>query len=263
MRLSSLLTVAPLASATVLVSYSAAKGDDTSALGLLNLQGWDRANWPSGKGMNSSVYFTTGTDPNGIAAAHVHKDAHFVRSEYHSLKSNTAQEQVYYIGYHVRFDKVDYQTIVWQWKNYDPDTVDTDNIPAALVFRKDSDGGENHTINFGAQPNPAGANKAGNTVWTKQLQMGTAYRFGMVINTSQDNGYIQLYFNGELVTLVEPSTGKHTQKLSGNFWPGPNKSSDPKFGLYGESTKTCDSYIYDIVIGTKLSEIADVAGIKS
>ncbi|KAK7403100.1 hypothetical protein QQX98_011165 [Neonectria punicea] len=263
MRLCSLLSFLPLASATVLVSYSAATGDDTSTLGLLNLQGWDRANWPSGKGMNSSLYFTTGTDPDGVAAAHVHKAAHFVRSEYHSLKGKTAQEKVYYIGYHVRFDKVDYQTIVWQWKNYDPDTVKTDNIPAALVFRKNSDGSENHTINFGAQANPSGAAKSGNTVWTKQLEMGKAYRFGIVIDTSKKNGYIQLYFNGKLVTMTEPSTGKHTQKLAGNFWPGPKESSDPKFGLYGESNKVGDSYIYDIVIGTKLSEIANVAGIKA
>lgn len=115
MRLPSPLSFLPLASATVLVSYSAADGDNTSNLGLLNLQGWDRASWPSGKGMNSSLYFTTGTDPDGIPAAHVHKDAHFVRSEYHSLKSKTTQNKTYYIGYHVRFESVDYQTIVWQW----------------------------------------------------------------------------------------------------------------------------------------------------
>ncbi|KAK7429923.1 hypothetical protein QQZ08_003545 [Neonectria magnoliae] len=207
--------------------------------------------------MNGSLYFTTGTDPDSVAAAHVHKAAHFVRSEYHSLKDKTAQEKVYYIGYHVRFDKVDYQTIVWQWKNYDPDTVKTDNIPAALVFRKNSDGSENHTINFSAQANHSGATKSGNT------EMGKAYRFGIVIDTSNKNGYIQLYFNGKLVKLTEPSTGKQTPKLAGNFWPGPNQSSDPKFGLYGESNKAGDSYIYDVVIGTKLSEIANVAGIEA
>ncbi|KAF7548738.1 hypothetical protein G7Z17_g6862 [Cylindrodendrum hubeiense] len=260
MRLSSLLSFLPLASATVLVSYSAADGDDPSVLGLQNLQGWDRASWPSGKAQNSSLYFTTATDPDGVAAAHVHKNAHFTRSEYHSLKGKTVQDKTYYIGYHVRFDSVDYQTIVWQWKNYDSETVDTDNIPAALVFRKNSGDDENHTINFGAQPDPDGAINGNNVVWTKQLTMGKAVRFGMVINTAE-NGYIQLYYNGKLATMTDPTTGAHTNKLSGNFWPGPTASSDPKFGLYGKSSVTCDSYIYDIVIGTKLSEIADVAGI--
>ncbi|KAH7150433.1 hypothetical protein B0J13DRAFT_606088 [Dactylonectria estremocensis] len=264
MRLPSLLIFLPLASANVLMRYSAADGDDTRELGLLNLQGWDRAQWPSGEAMNSSLYFTTSTDPDGTPAAHVHKDAHFTRSEYHSLKGRTKQNTTYYIGYHVRFDKVDCQTIVWQWKNYDSETVGTDNIPAALVFRKNSGDNKNHTINFAAQPDPDGAIIKNNVVWTKQLTMGKAVRFGIVINTSENGGYIQLYYNGNPATMTDPATGKHTRKLSGNFWPGPTASSDPKFGLYGgKNNKDCDSYIYDVVIGTKLSDIADVAGIDA
>jgi hypothetical protein len=146
MHLPSLLYILPLAYAAILVSYDAASGDDPSSLGLLNLQGWHRADWPSGKGMNNSLYFTTATDPDGTPAAHVHKAAHFTRAEYHTLKDKTARNLVYYMGYHVRFDNVDHQTIIWQWKNYNNETVDTDNIPAALVFRKDVSGPDAHTM---------------------------------------------------------------------------------------------------------------------
>jgi hypothetical protein len=98
-------------------------------------------------------------------------------------------------------------------------------------------------------------------VWAKELVMGKDYRFGIVIDTST-NGFIQLYFNGRPATLTDLSTGEHTQKLPGNYWPGP--TSDPKFGLYGGNNyKVCDSYIYGVVIGTQLSDIAQVAGIQS
>jgi hypothetical protein len=97
------------------------------------------------------------------------------------------------------------------------------------------------------------------TLWTREVTHGTAYRFGIVINTSPTGGFVQLYFNGKLTTLVSRSTGEHTTKYSGNFFPG---RTEPKVGLYGgDATNACDSYIYNVVIGTTLADIADVAGI--
>jgi len=131
-------------SGTVLVNYSAAAGHSLGCLGLQNLQGWDRAEWPNHQTQNSSVYFKNGKDKNGMAAAHVHKDAHFTRSEYHALNKATEEDQTYYIGYRVSFENVDQQTIVFQWKEYIE--TETNNIPAALFFRQDAEGRENHTI---------------------------------------------------------------------------------------------------------------------
>ena len=91
--------------------------------------------------------------------------------------------------------------------------------------------------------------------------MGKTYTFGLIINTSKTAGFIQLYFNGKLSTLTDPTTKTKTQKLAGDFYPG---RADPKVGLYdGKNFKECDSYIYDVVIGTKLADIADVVGIES
>jgi hypothetical protein len=91
--------------------------------------------------------------------------------------------------------------------------------------------------------------------------MGKVYTFGIVVNTSRSKGYLQLYYNGQLATLTDPATQEKTQKLPGNFFPG---RSDPKFGLYGGNNfKVCDSYIYDIAIGTALTDIAGVVGISS
>jgi hypothetical protein len=107
-----------LASAKLYLSYDASAKDPASVLGQQNLQGWDRAAWPSHQKQNASAFFTTATDPNGVPAAHVHKDAHFIRSEYHMMVKKTAAEQTYYIGYHVSFGTgVDYKScpIVFQW----------------------------------------------------------------------------------------------------------------------------------------------------
>lgn len=62
------------------------------------------------------------------------------------LKGEIAEDTTYYIGYKVRFDAVDYQTFVWQWKNYDSDTVTPDNVPAVLTFGKDASDDDYHTM---------------------------------------------------------------------------------------------------------------------
>ena len=91
--------------------------------------------------------------------------------------------------------------------------------------------------------------------------MGTTYRFGFAVNTSRTSGFVQLYFNGKLVTMTTPGTGAKTTTLAGNFFPG---RADPKFGLYGgKNYLRADSYIYNVVVGTSLVDIKDVAGILS
>ncbi|CAJ2501433.1 Uu.00g042860.m01.CDS01 [Anthostomella pinea] len=226
------------ASAKYLVSYNASAGDDPSVLGQLNLGGRERADWPSGQGQNSSVYFKTATDPDGVQAAHVHKNTDFTRAEYHMLKDEIAADTTYYIGYKVRYDSVDYQTFVWQWKNYDSATVGVDNVPAVLTFAKDADDSNYHTITLKA--NPSAKDGGATVVWSKALTMGRTYAFGLVVNTSQTGGFLQLYFDGALATLTDAS-GTKTQKLAGNFFPGGSgASSSPKVGLYGSGIgKAC------------------------
>lgn len=72
-----------------------------------------------------------------------------------------------------------------------------------------------------------------------------------------------MYFNGELINMVDQSSGTTTQKLSGNFFPGGEPgAASPKVGLYGNKNPVVDnSYIYNVVIGTELEDIKDVAGI--
>jgi hypothetical protein len=150
-----------------------------------------------------------------------------------------------------------------QWKDYSSSTS-TDDICAALVFRKDASDAQNHNITFGAQPDPSSG--GGSTVWSKPATMGDTYKFGIVVNTtpSTTGGYVQLYFQGELRTLVDPSTGEHTQKLAGNYFPGGAEgAASPKVGLYGNKNAVDDdSFIYNVVVATTLDDIKEVAGIS-
>lgn len=114
-------TLFPLISAKVLVSYNASHSDSVSVLDQQNLEGWQGADWPKGQAQNASAYFSAGFDPSGVHAAHIHRDANFVRSEYHALSGDTVKDTTYYIGYRVMWQNVDYQTIVWQW--YIPSSV--------------------------------------------------------------------------------------------------------------------------------------------
>lgn len=72
-----------------------------------------------------------------------------------------------------------------------------------------------------------------------------------------------MYFNGELINMIDQSTGQTTQKLAGNFFPGGQQGAAcPKVGLYGNKNPVVDnSYIYNVVVGTELEDIQSVAGI--
>jgi hypothetical protein len=98
-------------------------------------------------------------------------------------------------------------------------------------------------------------------VWSKELNLGSTYQFGIVINTSQTKGFLQMYFNGKLITMTDPYTKEKTQKLAGNFFPGTQGSVDPKIGMYGGNDVVNDGYIYNFVLADTLADIKGVAGI--
>lgn len=70
----------------------------------------------------------------------------FTRAEYHMLNGETEKDTTYYIGYKVRFEAIDYQAFIYQWKNYDSDTVGEDNVPIVLTFAKDTADDDYHTM---------------------------------------------------------------------------------------------------------------------
>ena len=172
-------------------------------------------------------------------------------------KNKPVKDKTYYIGYKVRFDTVNSgssSTIVFQWKNYASSGEAQDNVPASLRLHK------GNTLAFNVNPNFGTQTKESN-VWTTKIELKKTYRFGIVVNTAS-KGFVQLYCNGKLVSMLDPSFGKQTTKLAGNYFSGGKTgAASPKVGLYGTDNVAMDSYIYDVKVGTSLSDIKSVAGI--
>ncbi|KAH6877092.1 hypothetical protein B0T10DRAFT_464794 [Thelonectria olida] len=247
----------------VVAQFSARESDSPGDIGLVDIQGWNGTEWPAymDHRQNSSLFIELGGDPDGWTAAHVHKDAGFGGIGHHGVKGLVPSRSEIYMAYNVQFEEVDYGTSIWQWTNNDNTTMGGDPSPASLVFRTDADGHENHTLHLEAQPDPTYLLEK-SSVWSQELEMGRNYSFGIVVNTHETEGFIQLYLDGNLTTLTDPFTGNRTQQLAGNFWPGPISSSDPKFGLWGGDNVNCDSYIYDVVIATRFDKMAEIARIN-
>ncbi|SMR63246.1 unnamed protein product [Zymoseptoria tritici ST99CH_3D1] len=205
-----------------------------------------KSGWPKGVS-NSSLFFKTSTDPLGQPAAHVHKAANFVRAEYHMLEfhDQPVKENTYYIAYVVRFETAARGMIVFQWKTYDEKFVVDDDIPARLVFQS------NNVLALDVKTDPSNVNK-GTEAWKGKIALGKTYHFGIIVTTSQKHGYFQMYVDGHDVT----------GRIKGNYLPGGTKgAASPKVGLYGAEEGVQDSYVYDVVVGTRMKDIQEVAGI--
>jgi hypothetical protein len=90
--------------------------------------------------------------------------------------------------------------------------------------------------------------------WSTSISPNKTYSVGIVINTTQPEGWVQLYWDGKLQTFT--SNGK--TKLGAKTFPG---RADPKFGAYRGEAVAIDTYVYAIQIGTKLDDIKAAAGI--
>lgn len=156
-------------------------------------------------------------------------------------KNKPVKDTTYYIGYEVRFDSVNEgssATSVFQWKNYA--SAPHDNVP--LSFRLSKSG----NLAFDVNPN-FGSETREQTVWTTKLTLKKTHQFGIVVNTGQPKGFVQLYFNSKLVTLHDTVSGKHTTILAGNYFSGGKTgAASPRVGLYGTDSVPMNSYIYNV-----------------
>lgn len=176
------------------------------------------------------------------------------------LKGKSVKDTTYYIGYKVRFDSLiigPNSTIVFQWKAYKgfEDPHHLANVPISLRLHR------NNVLAFNVSP-LLDTHTKGENLWSTTIVLKRTYQFGIVINTAS-KGFVQLYFNGKLVGLLDRTTGEQTTKLTGNFFSGGKTGcASPKVGLYGDDEASIDSYIYNVRVGTSLSDIKGIAGIS-
>lgn len=61
-------------------------------------------------------------------------------------ENETTRNNTYYIGFKARWERVDYQLFVFQWKSYDPEWTGVDTIPACLIFKEDKGRNRNRAM---------------------------------------------------------------------------------------------------------------------
>ncbi|RAL04509.1 uncharacterized protein BO80DRAFT_202315 [Aspergillus ibericus CBS 121593] len=228
--------------ATSLINFSAANGDNPSTLGILNLE---EARGDKISSNTADLYAKLGTDPNSTPALHYHRKEGYIRAEYHALHGQTAEDETYYIGYKFSLGTIEQSLMIFQFKAYaGNDATDNGaNIPLSLEFKS----GQLHLqyqADYTAKREPQ---------WSKTLSTGTVYSVGIVIHTGKP-GWVEFYFDGEKQTF---STSRST-RLEANTWTG---QTEPKFGAYRGEEVEIDTYVYDVQIGTELSDIVVAAGL--
>ncbi|PWY83378.1 hypothetical protein BO70DRAFT_361494 [Aspergillus heteromorphus CBS 117.55] len=230
--------------ATSLINFSAAAGDNPSTLGILDLE---EARGDKISSNIADLYAKLGTDSKGTAALHYHRKEGYIRAEYHALSNKLEDDKTYYIGYKFSLGVIEESLMIFQFKAYEGNDATTGgaNIPLSLEFKS----GQLHfqyQADYSAQREPQ---------WSKTLDTDTVYSAGIVIHTGKP-GWVEFYFDGEQQTF---STSKST-KLVANTWDGRN---EPKFGAYRGEAVEINTYVYNVQIGTELSDIEEAAGLTS
>ncbi|KAF9884409.1 hypothetical protein FE257_001809 [Aspergillus nanangensis] len=238
-----LASLQPVISESI-IDFSAARGDSPSMLGTENLQ-TDRDKTITAD--PDDLFIKLGNDPDGTPALHFHRIKDYIRAEYHALPGKIEADQTYYIGYKFQLGAIEQDLMVFQFKAYSGNDEDggNANIPLSLEFKSGK-------LNFQYQNGYSGKRES---QWSTTLSTGTVYTFGIVINTS-DSGWAELYFNGDKQTFATSGS----TRLSANTFLGRN---EPKFGVYRGEDVGIDSYVYNIQIGTELSDITEAAGLGS
>ncbi|KAE8375669.1 hypothetical protein BDV26DRAFT_267263 [Aspergillus bertholletiae] len=241
-KLFAVLAALQPALAKSLVDFNAARGDDPSVLGQVNLEALrdDKRN-----GNSADLYIKMDKDPKGTPALHFHRKKDYIRTEYHSLKNVLQVDNTYYIGYKFSLGAIQESLMIWQFKEYSANSHGGANIPLSLEFK----GGK---LNFRYQAAAAPVGRV--TQWSKEVKTDTVYSVGIVINTSRP-GWVELYFDGEQQTFNSGS-----KRLNANTFPG---QADPKFGAYRGEEVQIDTYAYNIQIGTTMDDIKEAAGLGS
>ncbi|KAI0183112.1 hypothetical protein EV127DRAFT_517215 [Xylaria flabelliformis] len=238
-RLPSLLTLllCQVVAGTLLVDYDAARGDDPSKLGLLNLESTQHVKVSKN---TPDLYFQSGVDWKGTKCAHVHHKKDFRRAEYHALNQKTEAGKTYYIGYQFALGVLPDGLLIWQWKEYEANNADAGgaNIPLSLEIQ---DG----KLQLGYE-SKWGVGRA--PQWSKAIKTNTVHTIGIEILAKSSGGHVRLWWDGNPATFT--TTG--TTILEANTFPG---RSDPKFGAYGGQTVEVDTYVYQVQIGNNKAEL--------
>ncbi|KAK0706310.1 hypothetical protein B0T26DRAFT_837247 [Lasiosphaeria miniovina] len=226
-----------LVASKLLIDFNAARGDDPSKMGHINLEG---ARGESRSSNSPDLYIKSDQDWRGEKAAHFHREVGNIRAEYHALDKKTTAGETYFLGYQFAMGATPHALMVWQWKEYvaNNDEDGGANIPLALEIR-------NGNLCFRWS---ASSTDGRTTQWSTPAKVNTVYTIGIEILAKSTDGHARVWLNGEPVTFT---TTKSTT-LKGNMFPG---RSDPKVGAYRGEDVEVNTFVYQLQIGTSKADL--------
>ncbi|KAK8057285.1 hypothetical protein PG996_011222 [Apiospora saccharicola] len=230
------LFCASYARAALLVDYNAARGDEVSKMGQVNLEA-ARDERPSGN--TADLYIKNDKDWKGAKSAHFHRKKGDIRAEYHALAKKTQEGKTYFIGYQFSLGATPDALMVMQWKEYEANTKDGANIPLSLEVR-------NNQLHLQYSEGKGGKR---NPQWSVAVKPKTVYTVALeILAKGGDQGHVRMWWDGKPVTF---DTTKSTL-LKGNLFPG---RSDPKFGIYRGEAVVTDNWVYQVQIGETKADL--------
>jgi hypothetical protein len=245
-------SLATLAQAELQWYGDPAKG--TAVFDNLNYEGAERYSKGSGS-------ITPATDPVYGPIWRVHKPAADKRAEirgakgwsFHTGKGGVMKEgEVYYIGWRYKFTLSEINGKGWacfQWKSYpDPTNMlkNTQNYPFTMGYN-----GRELSLTTHGEDWPQHRERVV-TVWKHPLKPDTWADIVLVVKPSPDKkvGYVEIYFNGELQTMLTGGTRAYERIMDG-------LEVAPKWGSYGGGSVGTEVTVdlADLRIGTDLASV--------
>lgn len=164
------------------------------------------------------------------------------RAEAHGPRGLTISEgNTYYIGWVSRLSSTVTNNAIFQWKTYPttgPQSLQNWPIVLKVINGK-------LTI-IQRQPN-----NVVTTLLSRSISANTWYRHVMAIKVSRatTGGYLQYWFNGSRQTFNNGSQTWNCKTWDGDY-------CDPKWGIYGATNSTINSYVGRLKIGSSYADVA-------
>lgn len=161
------------------------------------------------------------------------------RAEVHGIQNITFHKNnLYYINWNFMIDNSVTNNAIFQWKAYGKDIKQ--NYPIVIK-----------TIDKQLVLEQYQPNKVKNTLFKSSIEINKWYNqtIGIYVSDLLKGGYIEYWFNGKQQKLLNNSTYKFKcRTFDGTY-------IDSKWGIYGAYDKNYNSYIRNIKISTKYSDI--------
>ena len=182
------------------------------------------------------------TDASRGKVFRFHKPGGSNRAEAHGAKGYSPTEgQTVYIGWYSKLSSTVSNNAIFQWKSYPSHAANTlQNWPVVLKVIS----GKLTLIQ--RQPGDKIT-----TLLSRTITSNTWYHHVIAIKVSRGTtgGFVQYWLNGQRQTFTTGSQTFNCRTLDADY-------VDPKWGIYGASSSTVDSYVGRLRIGTTYGDVA-------